>query len=137
ILLQTIGENMVAVGAFQTPLLLTSGTLAVASMNPLTLMVCLLLLFYIVESLLRERHNYMDSIHYSTPVRTASILFGKILANSVVGAVILLTGFVSCAVVLLVQGQVGLELAPFAITWGLFLPVTFLAWTSFVTATLA
>src|SRR4029077_7708187 len=46
ILLQTVGANLVAVGAFGTPLLMTPGTLAVGSMNTLTLLVCLLLLFY-------------------------------------------------------------------------------------------
>lgn len=137
ILLQTIGTSMVAVGAFDTPLLQTSGTLAVGAMNTLTLLVCLLLLFYTVESVQRERHTRLASIHYATPVPTGSILFGKCIANGFIGAVILLATFLGCAIVLLVQGKVGIELRPFLLVWGLLLPVTFLGWTAFVTAVLA
>ena len=117
ILLQTIGTSLVSVGVFDTPLWLTSGTLAVGSMNTLTLLVCLLLLFYTVESLQRERHTRFAAIHHATPVQTASILFGKSIANSMVGAVILLAALIGCAIVLLVQGRVGFELRPFLLTW--------------------
>jgi ABC-type transport system involved in multi-copper enzyme maturation permease subunit len=137
ILLQTIGTNLVAFGAFQTPLLLTSGTLAVGAMNTLTLLVCLLLLFYTVESLERERSTRLAAIHDGTPVRTASVLFGKALANSAVGAAILLAAFLGCAIVLLIQGKIGVAVGPFVLIWGLFLTITFLGWTSFVTAVLA
>jgi ABC-type transport system involved in multi-copper enzyme maturation permease subunit len=137
ILLQTIGVSLSAVGAFGTPLLMTPGTLAVGSMNTLTLLVCLLLLFYMTESLQRERHTGIASIYYATPVRSASVLFGKVLANSLVGVVILAGALLGCFVVLLVQGQVPFELRPFLLTWGLLLTTTFLGWTSFVTAVLA
>jgi hypothetical protein len=137
ILLQTIGNSLVAVGAFGTPLLMTPGTLAVGAMNPLTLLVCLLLLFYMVESLQRERRTGLASIYYATPLRSASVLFGKVLANSLVGVVILLGALVGSFVVLLVQGRVAFALWPFLLTWGLLLTTTFLGWTSFVTAVLA
>jgi ABC-type Na+ efflux pump permease subunit len=137
ILLQTVGANLAAVGAFDTPLLATPGTLAVGSMNTLTLLVCLLLLFYTTESLLRERHTGIASIVYAAPVRSASILFGKVLANSLVGVVILLAALIACVVVLLIQGRVAFALRPFLLTWGLLLTTTFLGWTSFVTAVLA
>jgi ABC-type transport system involved in multi-copper enzyme maturation permease subunit len=137
IILQTVGANLVAVGAFGTPLLMTPGTLAVGAMNTLTLLVCLLLLFYMTESLQRERHTGFASIYYATPVRSASILFGKVLANSLVGVVILLAALVGCAVVLLVEGQVPFDVKPFLLTWGLLLTTTFLVWASFVTAVLA
>jgi ABC-2 type transport system permease protein len=134
IILQTVGNNLVAVGAFGTPLLLTSGTLAVGSMNTLTLLVCLLLLFYMVESLQRERHTSLASICYATPVRSASMLFGKVLANSLVGVAILFGALIGCIIALLIQGQVAFEVWPFLLTWGLLLTTTFLGWTSFVTA---
>jgi ABC-2 type transport system permease protein len=137
ILLQTIGTNFLATGAFSTPLLVTSGTLAVGCMNPLTLMICLLLLFYTVESVERERLTRLASIHYATPLRTGALLFGKALANSVVAVAILLGALVGCVVVLLYQGRVGLEVWPFALTWGLLLVPTFIAWTAFVTMVLA
>jgi hypothetical protein len=137
IVLQVIGVSLAAVGAFGTPLLMTPGTLAVGSMNALTLLVCLLLLFYMVESLQRERRTALAAIYYATPLRAASILFGKVLANSLVGVVILLAALVACLIVLLVQGRVAFELWPFLLTWGLLLSTTFLGWTSFVTAVLA
>jgi ABC-type transport system involved in multi-copper enzyme maturation permease subunit len=67
-------------------MLSTSGLLAADSFNTLTLLVSLLLLFYTVESLEREKSARLASIYYATPVRSASILFGKGLANSAVGA---------------------------------------------------
>jgi ABC-type transport system involved in multi-copper enzyme maturation permease subunit len=137
ILLQVIGTSLVAVGAFGTPLLLTPGTLAVGTMNTLTLLVCLLLLFYVVESVQRERHTALGSIYYATPVTSAAILFGKVLANCVVGVVVLLAALTACAVALLIQSQVAFAIWPFLLTWGLLLTTTFLVWAAFVTAVLA
>lgn len=137
ILLQTIGMSLSAVGAFDTPLLSTPGSLAVSAMGPLTVMVCLLLLFYTTESLLRERTVRLDAIAYATPVRTASLLIGKVVAGATVGTVILLAALVADAIVLLVQGKVAFEWRPFALVWGLLLVPTFLAWSAFVAAVLA
>jgi ABC-2 type transport system permease protein len=134
ILLQTIGVSMSRVGPLDTPMLSTSGLLAADQFDTLTLLVCLLLAFYTVESLERERARGLAPIHYATPVRSASILFGKSLANSAVGAVILFAAFLACVVVLLVQGTAPIEVAPFALLWGLLLIPTFFAWSSFVTA---
>jgi ABC-type transport system involved in multi-copper enzyme maturation permease subunit len=133
ILLQTIGTSLSRVGAFEAPVLATPGTLAASTMNTLTLLVCLLLLFYTVESLERERSRGLSSIYYATPIRTASILFGKTLANSLVGVAILIAAFLACAIVLLVQGKVGIDVKPFAIVWGALLLPTFVLWCSFVT----
>ena len=137
ILLQIWSAATFAVGAFDTPLLLTSGGLAVSSMNTITLVVCLLLLFYTVESLYREMSTGFGSIVYATPLRTASLLFGKALANSVVGVVIVLAAFIACAITLVVQGQTPLQLGPFILVWGLLLVPTFLIWTAFITMVLA
>ncbi|MBK7642761.1 MAG: ABC transporter permease subunit [Planctomycetes bacterium] len=133
ILLQTISISLVRVGAFDTPLLSTSGTLAVGGMNTLTLLLGLLLLFYTVESLERENARGLFSIYYATPVRTAAVLFGKALANSLVGVVILAAAWIACGIVLLVQGKVGMQLSPFLLVWGLCLLPTLVAWNSFVT----
>ncbi len=133
ILLQTISIALVRVGAFDTPLLSTPGTLAVGSMNALTLLLCFLLLFYTVESLERENARGLASIYYATPVRTAALLFGKALANSLVGVVILCAAWLACGIVLLLQGKVGMQLAPFLLTWGLCLVPTLIAWSAFVT----
>src|SRR6202035_667634 len=55
ILLQTLGSSLLSLGAFQTELLLTPGLLAVGALNTLSFLLCLLLMFYTVESLERER----------------------------------------------------------------------------------
>lgn len=137
ILIQTLGNAVYNPGAFDTPLLLTSGTLAVSAMNTITLLVTLLLLFYTVESQERERAGGLAPIYRSTPLPTASMLFGKALANSVVGVVVMMATLLGCVVVLLIQGRVPLDPRPFVLVWGVLLVPTFLAWTAFVSATLA
>lgn len=137
LVLEALGPNIIAVGAFDTPLLLTPGTFAVRSLNPLTSMVCLLLLFYTVESLWRERHTRLASISLATPVRTGSILLGKALANSLVGLAVIILELVAAAGFLMYQRKVGFEIAPFILVWGLLLVPTLLLWTSFVMATLS
>lgn len=132
ILIQILGSTLVAVGAFDTPLLVTSGTVAVRAMNTITFLVSLLLLFYTVESLRREEGSGLAGIYFSTPVRTASMLFGKAVANSLVGVVVVLAAFLGCAIAILIQGRVRIELGPFLLVWGLLLVPTFLVWSSFV-----
>ncbi len=132
ILLQAYG-SVVSTGAFDTTLLATPGTLAVRLLNTLTLLLCLLLLFYTVESLQRERSTGIASISWSTPLRTSALLLAKGLANAVVASVVILACLVGAVLVLLVQGKVPMNLGPFAIVWGLLLIPTLLLWTSFVT----
>ena len=137
ILLETIGIALVAVGPFDTPLLFTPGTLAVAAMGPLSSLVCLLMLFYTVESFLREQRVRLDDIAYATPLRTSSLLLGKLAAIAVVGVVILLATLGADVVVLVIQGRVPISVVPFALVWGLLLAPTFVGWTAFVAAILA
>jgi ABC-type transport system involved in multi-copper enzyme maturation permease subunit len=137
ILLQTLGGTLVGVGAFDTPLLNTPGTLAASLLNTLTLLLCLLLLFYTTESLQRERSSGLASIAYATPLRTVSLLLGKAVANTVVALVILLAALLGCGIVMLVQGKVPFALGPFALVWGALLIPTLLLWTTFVSATFA
>ncbi|HET9226159.1 MAG TPA: M1 family aminopeptidase, partial [Thermoanaerobaculia bacterium] len=133
ILLQTIGNATFALGAFQTKILLTPGQLAVASLNPLTLMLCLLLMFYTTESMERERSTGLASLSYSAPIPTASILFGKALSNSLVGVVVTAAAYLGCALALLIDGKVAPNPGPFLLVWGLLLVPTLLLWTSFIT----
>jgi ABC-type transport system involved in multi-copper enzyme maturation permease subunit len=136
ILLQVFG-SVVSVGAFDTPLLNTPGLLASGNMNTLTLLVCMLILFYTTESLQREQSSGFAAIHYATPLRTTSLLLGKCLANTFLGLVVILTTMAGCAVVLLIQGKVAFSLGPFALLWGLVLTPTFFMWTAFVCASFA
>ena len=137
ILIQTIGANFVALGPFGTFVLATPGTIAVRMMNTLTLLVCLLLLFYTVESHQREKNTGLASIFDATPVGTAAVLFGKSIANALVGVAVLVACFLGAAIVILAQGKVAISIFPFAVTWGLLLVPTFVVWTCFVTAVVA
>lgn len=136
ILLQIFGD-VVSVGAFDTPRLQTSGTLAVSTMNTLTLLVCMVILFYVTESLQRESSTRVGAIIYSSPLQTGALLLGKSLANMLLGAAIVAAALIGCAIVLAVQGRVGFDLMPFALVWGALLMPTFLFWAAFVGATYA
>ena len=137
ILVQVIGSSLFQVGAFDTPLLLTSGVAAVTTMNTLTLLVAFLLLFYTTESVYRERSVRLEPIFWSTPARTGAVLFGKSLANGFVGLVILIAAFLGAVIVMLVQGKVTPDPRPFLLVWGLLLVPTFIVWASWVTAIVA
>jgi ABC-type transport system involved in multi-copper enzyme maturation permease subunit len=133
ILVQTLA-NEYNVGAFDTRLLNTSGMLAVGMMNTLTLLVCMMILFYTTEGLQREKSTGFGAIAYSTPLRTAALLAGKALANTVLGVAIVGACLLGCAIIIGVQGQVPVDLLPFGLVWGLLLVPTFLVWTAFVSA---
>lgn len=134
ILFEVLGDSLVSVGPFQTTLLLTPGQLAVNSSGTLSFLLVFLLMFYTVESIERDLGSGCASILYATPIRTAALLSGKALANSVVGLFMVVATFLGCAIALLIQGKVGLDLWPFLLVWGLLLTPTFLLWTSFITA---
>lgn len=134
ILFQTIIQALNVVGPFDTPLLVTPGRFAVRSMDGASVLVCLLLLFYTVESLEREKACGFAPIHDATPVRTLSVLMGKALANSLVAVALLMAVALGGLLVQLSQGQVPLAVMPYVVVWGLLLVPTFVLWTSFVVA---
>jgi ABC-2 type transport system permease protein len=134
ILLQVLGATLVNLGPFQTRILITPGQLAVETSGILSFLLVFLLMFYMVESIERDLSSGCAQILYSTPIRTASLLFGKALANSAVGILMVIATFLGCAIGLLVQRTVGLDLRPFLLVWGLLLVPTFLLWTSFIAA---
>jgi len=136
ILVQIFG-GLVQVGAFDTPLLQTSGLLAMSTLNTLTLLVSMVLLFYTTEALQREVGAGLAAITYATPARTGAYLAGKAIANALLGGIIVAAALVGCGIVLAIQGRTPFELTPFAIVWGLLLVPTFLVWTAFVCATFA
>ena len=133
ILIQAFG-NFVNTGALEAPLLITPGLAAARLVNTLTLLVCLLLAFYTVESLWRDRASGLGSMIGSSPVRSGAILLGRTLANSLVGAVILLVALAACFIMIMVQGKVTFSLFPFLVLWGGLLLPTFLVYTAFVAA---
>jgi hypothetical protein len=70
-------------------------------------------------------------------VRSAAILFGKTLANSFVGVVILIAALLACWFVVLWQGKVSFSLTPFLLVWGALVVPTFFVWCAFTTAVFA
>lgn len=137
ILLQSLGNVLLAVGAFDTPLLLTPGYGAAAVANQSTVLVCLLLMFYTIESLERERSTGFAQILFSTPLATGAFLLGKALANGVVVVLVLLASLVACAIAVAVQHTVPFSFTPFVLVWGLLGVPTFMAWSAFVLAAYA
>ena len=134
ILFQTIASSLVSLGAFDTPLLLTPGTLAVTQMEFMTTLLSLLLIFYAVESMERERATGFSAIANALPIRTSALVTGKVIALSAIGVVIGVACLIACWIALLVQGRVSFSLMPFALVWGGLVAPTFLAWAAFVIA---
>ena len=126
------------VGYLFSPVLLTPGLAATVGLALLTILLTLLLLFYTVESLQRERSTGMAALYYATPVPTSSVLAGKALANVAVIVVSLAAAFLVALLVMAQQGwAVGMDLTPFLILWGLLLLPTLILWTAFVSAVYA
>ena len=139
ILYQSVFSLTVLPGPFDSRTLLTPGAAATRQINTLALLVCLLLLFYTVESLYKERGRRLAEIYNATPIGTGAMLLGKTLGNSVVAALILAVALLATAGLLayqqLVEGSpVGFRLFPFFAAWGATLVPTFVFWTALTTA---
>lgn len=134
LLVQMVSQAATAVGPFDTELLLVPGRFAVRSMNAASVLVCLLLMFYVVESLEREQASHFSPIHDALPVRTLSVLLGKALANGLVAVALLGIMGLAGTLVQVSQGTVPLSLTPYVLVWGLLLLPTFFLWTAFILA---
>jgi ABC-type transport system involved in multi-copper enzyme maturation permease subunit len=89
-------------------------------------------MFFMVESLRREEGTRLSSISYATPLGKSSLILGKVLANGVIAAVTILAVFATCAVLLIIQGTVPLDVRPYALVYGLLLGPVVLIWSTFV-----
>lgn len=134
ILAQVMGNALVGIGPFDTEVLATPGTVAVRAMGTLSLLVCLLLVFYAVEAFERDRSTGMASISPSLPVSQGATVVGKCLAAAVLPLLALAGATVGAVVAILVQGTVAVRLAPLAWVWGIGLLPTFLVWIAFLAA---
>ena len=104
------GTALIDVGFLDTSLLITPVSFAVRTMGTLVTCVCLLLLFYTVESLERERSTRLAAIAYATPIRTGSLLLGKSIALAAVAlAIVLAVGAGRGRSSLLIQQKVGVR----------------------------
>ena len=142
ILFQTLTTTVLAIGPFNSRILLTPGALAVSQLNTLNLLICFLLLFYTVESLHKERSRRLHEIFSAAPVGTGAVLLGKTLGNSVVAGFILLLALIGDVVMIGYQqlfggSPVGFDAYPFMAVWGLVLIPTFIFWTALITALFA
>ena len=141
ILWQSVSASLLALGPFDSPLLVTSGAMAASQFNTLSLLVCILLLFYTVESLMKERTQRLAEIYRATPVGTGAMLLGKTVGNVAVAGVILGAALIASWAIItgrhLFGNPVGFDLWPFAAAWGGVMVPTFIFWTAFVTAAFA
>ena len=139
ILFVVLSTTALAIGPFNSRILVTSGALAVNQLNTLNLLICFLLLFYTVESLHKERSRRLHEIFNSTPIGTGAVLLGKTLGNSVVAGFIVLAALIGDAVMIVWQqlfggSPVSFDVFPFMAAWGLVLIPTFIFWTALITA---
>lgn len=124
-------------GPLDAPLLLTPGIAAVSAVFTLSLFLSLLLMFFMVEALNREKTLRLDGIHSATPVRTSAILFAKVVAAASVGVAVLLATLIGDAIAILVQGKLAFSVKPFLLTWGLILVPSWIVFCAFVAAVFA
>ncbi|MEM1041814.1 MAG: ABC transporter permease subunit [Bacteroidota bacterium] len=134
LVLEFATEGTAALGA---PVIYTAGFLAIGTVEIVTVLVCLLLLFYTVESVHRETTTGFGAILFAAPFRTGALLLAKSLANAALVAVILAVCLATSLTMLAGQAQGRVEVWPFVLVWGLCLVPTFFVWNTFVTATLA
>jgi ABC-2 type transport system permease protein len=134
LLLMTMSIALVESGFLDTSFLITPTRYAVNTMGTLATCSCLLLMFYTVESLERERTTRLAAILQAAPIRSGSVLLGKVTALAVVAAAIVLTVGLGGVIAILVQQQVRVSVGPFLIYWGLLLVPTIALWIAFVMA---
>ncbi len=137
ILLQTWTTTTFRQGPLDTELLMTTGAAAAGAFDTLTLLLCLLILFYTVESLVREQRCGLDAMFRASPVPTASVLAGKVLANAVMALVIVACAALAILMVLVTQSfstgiSINFELPTLVLIFGVLLVPTIVVWGSFV-----
>ena len=137
IILQVVTMGLFREGPFETFLLATPGLIAGSSFNTLTLLLVLLILYYSVESLVREQRHGMTGLVNSSPAPTGAILTGKVLANGALACIIAIGAFLGAMIVLAYQffttgHWFGMQPGVFALLWGVLLAPTLLFWSAFV-----
>lgn len=115
-------------------LLITAGGLAVRALPVVTLLVCLYLLFMLVEAMHRDRSTGFESIALSTPVPTAAMVAGRALAAGAVISVLTVACIAVSAFVVSSQQGATLELVPLLLVFVGVMGPTFILWTAFVAA---
>ena len=91
-------------GLLGSPVLLTAGGLAVRALPVATVLVCLYLLFAVVEAMHRDRATGFDALLDASPVSDTALLLGQGLAIAAVIAVLCAACVAAGLVLLLAQG---------------------------------
>lgn len=123
--------------AYGSMAVLTAGGIALNALPAVTVLMCLYLLFVIVESLHRDRATGFESIAHSTSVPTASFIVGKALAATTLIALFTTVCVLSGATLLLAQPGPSVSIWPLVLVFGAVLGPTFILWTAFVTAVMS
>lgn len=131
--LMVLGDVFTAVGLFDTPMLVTAGIIASKTLQPLTLLGVLFLMFYVVESFMREEVTGIEPMLYSAPVSTYAILIGKMMAVLGIGIIIMAASFAGAMAGLVIQGSVPVNPVPFVLLWSIVLIPTYFVWIAFIT----
>ncbi len=124
--------------AYGSTAILTGGGIAVSAMPAVTILMCLFLLFVVVESLHRDRTSGFEAILFSSPVPTSALVSGRMLAVFAVVSLLSAVCIASGASLLLAQGRwptsPGTSLWQLLLVFGAVLGPTYALWVAFVTA---
>ena len=136
ILLQTWGSTSFRQGPLDTETLMTTGVGAAGAFDTLTLLLCFLTLFYTVESLVREERCGLSAILRASPVPTAAVLAGKVLANALLALVIIVCASMAIGLVIAIQQfktgiSVSFEIPTLFLILGILLAPTLIVWCAF------
>ncbi len=112
---------------------LESGVFAVRAIPAVTVLLCLYLLFAVVELMYRDVATRFDAIGHAAPLSEASLLGGRGLALFAV-IVVALTGCFTASVLQLSAQGGGFDIWPLLLIFGAVLAPTFMLWTSFLMA---
>jgi len=123
--------------AYGSTPVLTAGGIAISALPAVTVLICLFLLFVIVESLHRDRATGFDAIAFSSPVPTIAFVIGHALATTALIGVCIVVCVVSGGVLLLAQSGPAVSWWPLVLVFGAVLGPTYLLWTAFVTAVMS
>ncbi len=116
------------------PLLTSAGDFAVRTIPVVTVLVCLYLLFTVVEMMHRDRATGFESLALSSPIPTTAMLSGRGIAALTLVVVLLAVCVVGGIGAAVLQPGARIEAGPLLLVFGLVLAPTFILWTSFVMA---
>ncbi|MEM8487745.1 MAG: M1 family aminopeptidase [Bacteroidota bacterium] len=111
---------------------LTAGSIAVAGYDIMVVLLCMLLLFYVIEQSQRDTVTRFSDLLYTTPVSTVTLMLSRLVIALVLCAGIVVVGIAGALMLLLAQGSAFVEVGPFLLIWGALLGTTLFLWISFV-----